>query len=584
MTYSELRALLTKRFSIPNERVLRKAIRNFSAAEKSVFYALLGIFIFSAVGMLYRVDAAYTVTIPAHGGTLTEGVVGNPRFINPVLALSEADKTLTSLVYSGLTRTNKDGSVAFDLAESIDISPDGLTYTAHLRPGATFHDGTPVTADDVVFTIQKIEDQQVKSPIYGDWSGVAVQKVDDETVRFVRKSAYAPFIDNLSVGILPKHIWKNVSADEFAFSQYNTLPIGSGPFKVGTVTRNSGGIPDYYELLPFNNDTSGEPYIGTYILRFYPSEQELLSAYASGDVDSISGISPDEAKALGNNADVLSSPLPRIFGVFFNQGSSKALADSDVRHALDLAAPKQGIVDDVLGGYATPIDSPLPPSLFPWTITDKKVSDDERFKEAVALLDEAGWKKNPQTGILEKKSGKDIIPLSFSISTGNAPELRAVADRLKDAWQRLGAQVDIQVFETGDLNQNVIRPRRFEALLFGEVVGKDADVYPFWHSSQRNDPGLNIALYANSKVDKLLTDARTQSDPEKRDADYKAFDQEIRKDMPLVSLYAPNFIYVVPKGVAAVSLANLSSPSDRFISIRDWYVDTDNVWQIFVPR
>jgi len=581
MNYHKLRALLTKRFSIPEERALRKAMRSFSAAEKSVFYALLGVFIFSTVAMLYKVNAAYMVSVPARGGTLTEGVVGNPRFINPVLAFSEADKTLTSLIYSGLVRTGDKGEIENDLADSVDISADGLTYTVHLKPTAVFHDGVPVTADDVVFTVQKIEDPQLKSPLYGDWSGVAVQKVDDETVRFVQKSAYAPFIENLTVGILPKHIWKNVSTDEFAFSQYNTLPIGSGPFKAGNVTRNSGGIPDYYELVPFDKSVSGVPYLGDFVFHFYSSEQDLLAAYSGGDVDSISGISPEEAASLSSSAGVLSSPLPRIFGVFFNQGSNKALADVSVRQALDLAAPKQKIVDEVLGGYATPIDSPLPPSLFPWT-KSSGASDDERFAQAQALLSKNGWQKNPQSGILEKKSGKDILTLSFSISTGNAPELRAVADRLKTAWTELGAQVDVQVFETGDLNQNVIRPRRFEALLFGEVIGKDADIYPFWHSSQRNDPGLNVALYANSKVDKLLTDARSQSDPDKRLADYKAFDMEIRKDMPLVSLYAPNFIYVVPKGVAAVSLANLSDPSDRFDSVRDWYVDTDSVWQLFV--
>jgi peptide/nickel transport system substrate-binding protein len=585
MTYSSLRALLVKRFSLPKERSIKRALRSFSPAEKSVFYMFVGLFIFSAAAMLWQVNSSFLVEVPAKGGTVSEGVVGNPRFINPILAISEADKTLSSLIYSGLVKTDKDGNIENDLAQSIDISPDGLLYTVHIRPEAAFSDGTSVTSDDVLFTIQKILDPSLKSPLSGDWSGVVAQKIDDQTINFILKKPYAPFIDNLLVGILPKHIWKNVTTDEFAFSQFNTLPVGSGPYMVGTVTRNSGGIPDYYDLVPSTKASGDKPYISHYIFHFYPSERDLLASYDNGDINTMSGISPEEAKSLSTDANVLSSPLPRVFGVFFNQAENPALLQKEVRQALDLAAPKEDIVSTILDGYGTPIDSPLPPSLFPWSnqpTDDTKKSDEERFAEADTLLAKAGWTRNTQTGVLEKKSKKDTMTLSFSISTGNAPELTKVADKLRDAWQKLGAHVDIQVYETGDLNQNVIRPRKFDALLFGEVVGRDADLYPFWHSSQRNDPGLNIALYANSKVDKLLEDSRKQSDPERREADYKSFDQELKNDIPAVFLYAPNFIYVVPKDLYAVSIGNLSSPSDRFTTIRKWYIDTDNVWQIFV--
>ncbi len=581
MTYTQLRALFVKRFSLPEERTLRRAVRSFSTAEKSVFYALVGIFIFSAIGMLYRVNNSYLVEVPIRGGTLSEGIVGNPRFINPVLAISEADKTLSSLIYSGLIRTSKEGKIEYDLIDSLEISSDGLMYTAHLKPDAKFHDGSKVTADDVVFTVQKIEDSAIKSPLFGDWAGVSAQKVDEETIHFILKSPYSPFIENLSVGILPKHIWKNVTNDEFAFSQFNTLPVGSGPYMINNVTRNSGGIPDYYDLVPFEESATDSTYIKHYVFHFYPSETDRLAAFESEDIDIIAGISPEEADLVSKEVNVLSSPLPRIFGVFFNQASNPALSLKEVRQALDLSAPKVSIVNEVLGGYGTPIDSPLPPSLFSWKSFNQDKSEEENLAEAKKLLENNGWTLD-SNGKLEKISKKDTIHLSFSISTSNAPELQAVASKLKNSWEQLGAQVDIQVFETGDLNQNVIRPRKFEALLFGEVIGKDADLYPFWHSSQRNDPGLNIALYANSKVDKLLEDARKESDPEKREAAYKEFDKEIQSDMPLVSLYAPNFIYVVPKDVKAVTLGNLSVPSDRFNTITQWYLDTDNVWKLFV--
>jgi peptide/nickel transport system substrate-binding protein len=229
MDYKQLKTLLLKRFNIPKEKAIRRAIRSFTAAEKTVFYTFVGIFIISSLALVWKVNASYLVEVPTRGGTLVEGVLGNPRFINPVLAISDADKNLSALVYSGLTRIDSKGNVVNALAESVSVSDDGLYYSVKIKDGATFHDGEPVTADDVIFTIQKITDPLIKSPRRGNWDGVSVEKVDDLTLNFHLKKPYAPFIENLSVGIMPKHIWNNVTNDEFSFSQFNTLPVGSGP-------------------------------------------------------------------------------------------------------------------------------------------------------------------------------------------------------------------------------------------------------------------------------------------------------------------------------------------------------------------
>jgi peptide/nickel transport system substrate-binding protein len=581
MKYHDLRALLVKRFHIPKERSIGSALRRFTLAEKAVFYFFVGLFILSGVLLLWKVNDAFLVSVPLRGGTLTEGVIGNPRFINPVLAISEADKNLTSLVYSGLVRVTPQGDLTGDLARTVGISKDGLTYTAHLRDDATFQDGVPVTADDVIFTISKITDPSIKSPLYGDFAGITVTKVDNLTVTFTLKKPYAPFIDNLTVGILPQHIWSAVSDDEFSFSQFNVSPVGSGPYKVSSVTRDSGGIPNYYDLVPFDKSLGGAPYIANMVFRFYSNENDLLDAYSSGTIQSLSGISPDEAVTLKKEgANVISSPLPRVFGVFFNQSSNKALLEKDVRQALNLAAPKESIINNVLDGYGTVLDGPLPPEFSGQTVAP--FDEANGIKQAETLLGKNGWVKDPSTGILEKKSKSATLTLSFTLSTSDTPELKAVADALKTAWTEMGADVTVQVFDTGDLNQNVIRPRRYDALLFGEVVGRDEDVYPFWDSSERNDPGLNIALYANSTVDKLLESARGESDPSKRADDYVQFEKEVENDAPAVFLYAPSFLYVLPLSVHGVVLGNLSIPQDRFLGIRDWYIETNSVWQIFI--
>ncbi|KKU89231.1 MAG: Extracellular solute-binding protein family 5 [Candidatus Yanofskybacteria bacterium GW2011_GWA1_48_10] len=583
MDYNKLRALLLRRFSMPKERSIRGILRSFTIAEKAVFYFFVSVFLLSGAALLWKVNNAFLVEVPIRGGTLTEGVVGNPRFINPVLAISEADKNLVSLLYSGLVRVTPEGKIENDLAEEVTISDDRRTYTVRLHQNARFHDGTPVTADDVIFTIQKITDPSIKSPKRGNWDGVAVEKIDEKTVSFTLKQAYTPFIYNLTLGILPKHIWKNVSNDEFSFSQFNTLPIGSGPYKVERVERNSGGIPNLYRLAPFENISDKAPFIKNLVFKFYPGETALIEAFSAREVESISGVSPEKTLELQtNNSRIISSPLPRVFAVFFNQSQSKALLNKEARQALNLTSPRKKIVEEILGGYATAITGPMPAGIYSWTsMKENSLTPDEELEIARALLAKAGWRANPETGILEKKSASGTMSLSFSISTSDAPELQRVASELATRWRELGAKVEVLVFETGDLNQNVIRPRNFDALLFGEVVGRDADLYPFWHSSQRTDPGINIALYANSRADKYLDDARSAAEPEAIEKNYKAFAKELETDVPAVFLYTPNFLYVMPEKIKAVNLGSLTVSQDRFLSITDWYIETDKVWKIF---
>jgi peptide/nickel transport system substrate-binding protein len=586
MTYQTLRALLTRRFQIPKIHRAERAIRHFTLAEKALFYFFAALFIITGIILIWKVNNSFISRVPLQGGSITEGIIGNPRFINPVLALSEADRTLSSLVYSGLVRVASDGSLENDLAESISISDDSLTYTVKIKPDALFHDGKPVTSEDVAFTIGKIQDPGVKSPLFSEFAGIGLTINDERTLTFTLRRPYAPFIYNLTVGILPKHIWSSVGNDEFSFSQWNVLPIGSGPYEVDRVERDSGGIPDYYELMPFEDSVSGPPYVSRLVFKFYPTEADLLDAYDSGDIESLSGISPAQAKAMSEDgARVLSSPLPRVFGVFFNQNLNKALLQKEVRQALDMAAPKQEIIDEVLSGYGVVLKGPLPPGLFGISHDegDGSLTAAQRLEEASALLAASGWTKNAD-GILEKKTKSDTLRLSLSLSTSDNPELKRVAEMLRIAWQELGAQVSVKVYEPGDLNQNVIRPRRYEALLFGEVVGRDADIYPFWHSSERNDPGLNIALYANSRADKLLSDTRTLSDQDKRLDAYEELSEEIENDVPAVFLYSPSFIYIMPKDVKGVELSQLGTPQDRFLGIREWYIDTNSVWNIFVKN
>lgn len=575
-----------KKFGIPGSEHLSNAVRSFSLTEKVIFYAFACVFVASAAFLLWRLNKQFLVSIPASGGSYSEGIVGTPRFINPVLSISEIDKDLASLIYSGLLKPTPSGELVPDLAESYSVSEDGRIYTFAIKKGATFHDGTPVTADDVEFTVLKAQDNALKSPRKPNWEGVVVQKVDDSTVKFVLRQSYAPFIENATLGILPKHIWKDADADQFPFSPYNVKPVGSGPYKVDYIETNSAGVPTYYRLSSFKNYSLGEPYISRIVIRSYRNESDLLDAYSAGEISGIGGISPSGAEELSKKGSrIETAVMPRIYGAFFNQNRAGIFLSKDVRQALSAAADRQAIVDSVLFGYGLPIKSPFPPRQL--GNGNVLISDDHEdrpalVEDAKAKLEKAGWKWNEAKGVRVKKDGKQEIELSFSLSTVNTPDLVAAAEILKNSWKEIGAKVDVKVFEWGDFNQNILRPRKYEALLFGEVIGRDFDPYAFWHSSQRNDPGLNIALYTNAKVDKVLEQARTDLDRKSRLESYEKIQAEIVKDAPAVFLFSPDYIYVVPPEVKNAEIGGLTAPSERFQTVHQWYIETNRVWKAFV--
>lgn len=575
----DLKNTLTKGRRIPRLSDFENLLKMFSPGERLLFYCLTAILAISTLALLAGANARASVTIPSPGGTLTEGVLGAARFINPLLAITEADRDIASLVYSGLTRISPDGSVIPDLAASYQISEDGTTYTFTLRDNLTFHDGTPLTAEDVVFTIRAAQNPDIKSSRRADWDGVTVSSPDQKTVVFTLPRPYAPFLENTTLGILPSRVWQNVSAEEFPFASLNTDPIGSGPFKVERIERDKTGAPTMYELAPFKKFALGVPNLKKITVLFFANETMLVDAWNTGRIDSFAGVSAAELSQLNDSrARVLRAPLPRVFGVFFNQGRAPVLADLAVRAALDAAVDKQALVASVLNGYASPLDGPIPPGTL---VTSEGTSPaQEEFKgiaEARAILERNDWKFDEKEQVWKK----DEQTLTFSLATSDAPELSKTAEMLAAAWKEVGIPVEIHVYPVSELNSTVIRPRAYDAVLFGEVVGRTLDLFAFWHSSQRNDPGLNLAMYTNSKADSTLASARTTTDRKERDALYASFADIIAEDKPAIFLYAPQLLYVLPESIQGVELGTLTTPAERFAGIYKWYINTEQVWSFF---
>lgn len=528
-------------------------------------------FLVLATGLagLLEVQRSFLVAVPAHGGTLTEGIVGSPRFVNPLLALTDADRDLTALTYAGLMGSDDEGNLVPVLAERYRVSEDGLEYTFSLRENARFSDGTPVTANDVVFTVEKAQDPALRSPELANWANIRAEALDARTVVFTLPKPYAPFLVDTTLGILPADKWRNIPLNEFSFSPLMSNPIGAGPFEVAKVTRDKDGSVIAYELKASQTYALGRPYLDRIYIKFFDTSEKLKDAYSRKSIQSAHGI---------NAPTALRAPYSRIFGAFFNSDENPVFAKTEVRKALSLAVDRERIVTEVLGGFATPLTGPVPPgsgvSGFPFP-------EGDGVERAIETLEEVGWERDAETGVW---SDGEYTLQTLTLKTSNVPELKAIASAIEGDWERLGVATEVELYEPGDLAASVIRPRAYEVLLFGMVIGRDRDLFAFWDSGERSDPGLNIAAYANRSVDLLLERIREEQDPAVAVEDLQEVSTLIASDYPAAFTHAPDFLYAIPNSVHGVRLPQIATPSDRFAGVADWYRNTEYVWPIFAGQ
>ncbi len=565
---------------------LKRIFISFGITAKIVFALFAILAIWSGITLMQAVYEQFTYEVPGYGGSIHEGIIGYASFINPVLEYTDADKDMTSLIYSGLLRYSpSEKKYIGDLAESYEISPDALTYTFVIRPEATFHDDVPVTADDVIFTIEKIKDPTVQSPLASNWIGVSVEKINERTITFTLSKAYTPFIENFTVGILPQHRWGNIDPSIFSRSTLNQEPVGSGPYRLEDYKKDESGIYTEYTLQAFKNYTLGRPFVKTLRITLYPAESQAVNALQNREIESLGGLGAMSLKKLKNESDlgnkeIKTQELPYTYMISFNQNSSRVLLHKEVRKALAQAIDRKTIAGDVLFDLGSPVTSPFIHN----TTTPTSTSASTTVEVATFTLERAGWKKNTN-GIFEKKTTDAKTKktatetLKFSISTSNLGDLKPIAEHVVASWKALGADVSIQVFDDGDFVKQILRPRKFESILYGYAVNRIPDFYPFWHSSQRNDPGLNTAMYTNTKVDKYLETLREATSTETQSKILAQLDTEFHNDIPAIALISPEYPYILPKDLKGFD-ATMVLPRDRFADIYKWYRSTDRALKI----
>jgi peptide/nickel transport system substrate-binding protein len=513
-----------------------------------------------------------TVLRPGDGGTYVEGLAGSPHYLNPLLARpGSVDHDISTLLFSGLTRLNARGEVEADLAQWDGPTPDGLTYTFHLRSNAYWHDGARVTADDVIFTVGVLQDLDFPGPPElgpSVWRTVSVEKLNRFTVQFTLSEAYAPFLDYTTFGILPAHVLEGVDAVDLPASAFNLQPTGSGPFQLEEIEIEDDSITSMI-LKPASRYYGPKPHLGRVQFRFYPSDQTVLAAYEEGDIDGIGRVPATELSRAGacSSLNLFSAKTAEYGVVFLNLGREDLpfSQEPEVRQALLYALDRQRMIDEVLEGQALIAHSPMLPDNWAYYEDISRYEYDPN--KAEALLDEAGWTIATPRYPIRRRGGEILM---FTLLTSSEPERVAMAQMLAEQWERIGAQVTVETASPMEI-RGALETRNFEAILIHMAMPGDPDPYPLWHQEQIKT-GQNYAGFDHRRASEVIEQARIINDRETRQQLYNEFQLIFTQEVPSLLLYVPVYTYGVDERIHDVQIGPLVYPSDRFLGISAWWI------------
>ncbi len=561
-----------KRLRSFNRRDIPNTLESFSRNELFTLLALLVVLVLSG-GFLFSQVVGNSEPGPDRGGEIVEGLVGQPQFINPVLSLTNnVDTDISRIVYAQLLKYDENQTLVPDLAESLpQISADQKTFTIKLRPNLKWQDGKPLTADDVLFTVQAIQNPEFESPLRPNLSRVKVEKIDDLTLTFTLREVSISFVNNFALGIIPKHIWEGSSARNFRLSEKNLNPVGSGPYVVNEIKKTADGMVKSMTLVPNGNYHDSKAYISKVTFKFFGSYEQLINAYQGREITTVGFVAFDN-KAVLNASDKFNQyrlTLPQYQAIFFNLQKNSILTEKAVRQALWLTTNRDEIINNVYVGQAAPAFGPILPENIGYNPSIEQ-SVHYNIDEASQILEKSGWIIDPATGIRSKNG--QALEFDFVVNGSLILNVKT-AQLLQSQWMKAGIKANLILANREELEQNYIRPRAFEALLFSENIGADPDPFPFWHSTQVRDPGLNLSGFNNSEADRLLTEGRQTADQAVRAKDYQRFQEIINDQLPAIFLVRSLYIYNTPKKVQGITLTNIIQSSERFTNINKWYIE-----------
>lgn len=520
--------------------------------------------------------ALVPVVEPASGGIYTEGLIGSFMRLNPLLDyFNPVDRDVDRLMFSGLLRFDDRGMPQGDLADSWGISKDGTVYNFSLRSNAVWHDQTPVTSDDVIFTIEHMREASSLLPddLRALWNQVEINQLDEKTLQFRLPEPFSPFLDYLTFGVLPKHLLENLSLQEIIDSPFNLKPVGSGPYQFDHLLVEDGKItgvvlkafPQYYGRMP---------YIEQVAFRYYLDAPSALAAYRTGE---ILGINQVPLEILGEvlrekNLNLHTGRLPEMEMIFLNLGDKQLpfFQEAEIRRALLTGINRQRIIDQLLEGQALIADGPIFPGSWAYYENIERVGfDAEAAQEA---LKKAGYTFPAEGGSVRKNA--DGIALSFTLLHADEAKSAEVAQAVQQDWQRMGVEVILKPLTYEELIA-ALDSRLYQAALVTLNLSRfpDPDPYPFWHQAQVTG-GQNYAQWDDRQASEYLEQARVTVDFAERARLYRNFQVRFAQELPSLPLFYPVYRYAIDASVQGVRMGPLFDTSDRFNTIADWFLVT----------
>ncbi|MBL0058150.1 MAG: peptide-binding protein [Elusimicrobia bacterium] len=494
---------------------------------------------------------------PVTGDTYVEASLGDPSRLNPLLASDSASGTVNGYLFNGLVKYDRDLKLVGDLAESWTVRQNGLEILFRLRKNVRWHDGVPFTADDVVFTYQRLIDPKVLTPYGSDFAGVqSVTAVDPHTVRVLYKEPFAPALESWGMGLIPKHVFEK---GDFNTHPAHRAPIGTGPYRFQELKTDEKAVlvanADYFE---------GRPNIDRVVIRVIPDSSVQFLELRNQSIDSM-GLRPDQYIAYDSFfQNHQKFRYPSFSYTFFGFNLQRPLfKDLRVRRALALALDKREIIDGVLLGYGRSATGPFPPSSWAYDPTVPEWPCDP--VRAKTLLAEAGWRDTDGDGVLDK-GGK---PFAFTVITNQGNKLREQTAVIMQAHlARIGVKMEVRVLEWSSFIHDFVDKGNFDSILLGWSLGRDPDQYLIWHSSQRGEGRYNFVGYQNPAADRLWEEGRRTFDPARRRLIYHRLHRMLAEDLPYIFLYYPEALPTVHKRFHNVLLA----PAGIGWNFREWFV------------
>lgn len=523
----------------------------------------------------YQVQSAAlcTVVVPAVGGTYIEGMVGRPNSLNPLLSDSyPVDREINDLIFDGLVRYNEQGQLEPALAREWSVSEDGLTITFLLDEGRTWHDGQPVTAEDVAFTYGLMQDEEFPGPsnLIALWQSITITPIDDRQIAFTLTQPYAPFLEATTRGILPAHILGDVPVAQLSSHPFNQAPVGTGPFMVqaGQDWARTGRL----RLLPNPDAWRQGMQISDLEYRFYASEDELVAAFRNGEIHAVNGLSAFliPQVAAETSARIFTSIAPRYSALFFNVSETGAppMQFREVRQAIGYALDREALVDTVLNGQGIVFNGPFLPEHWA-SRPDLMTAYTHQPETAGALLDSTGW-------VGAGTRLRDGVPLALRFVVLDRPDQRAVAEEISRQLSRIGIEAQISLLTDAATLRQTLAERDYDMALVEVAAPNDPDLYDFW-SQEAMIRGQNFSGWNNRRASEALENARQITSQADRNAYYEAFLRQFDADLPALTLYQHVDSYILSDAVREAEIGRVWEARDRYKSLPAWFLNYRDV-------